>query len=69
MHTDGKMFHFSIFQLNTLELDKDSKTKNIFWHVPRIALYQFCGYIEGKPSLIEYNPEVIKKLLAFINIK
>ena len=69
VHTDGRMFHFSIYQLNTLNLDKETNLKNIFWSIPRIPLYDECQYKQGKPVLENYNSDVIEKLLTFLNIK
>ncbi|EEB17229.1 mitochondrial 50S ribosomal protein L37, putative [Pediculus humanus corporis] len=57
VHTDGRMFHFSIYQLNTLNLDKETNLKNIFWSIPRIPLYDECQYKQGKPVLENYNSD------------
>lgn len=64
VHTDGKIFHFGVLQLNTLDLDGDG-IKNIWYHIPRISLFESCCYKSGIPTLEEYNPDVIKYLLAF----
>ena len=63
--TDGCNFHFSAFQLNTLELDESSGKKNIFWHEEDMSrLYDVCDYVSAKPTLTGYNPEVFAKFSA-----
>ncbi|KAJ9576804.1 hypothetical protein L9F63_006578, partial [Diploptera punctata] len=65
VHTDGRLFHFAVLQLNTLDLDGTEGIKNIFWSLPRIALFDSCTYEKGVPTLTGYNDEVFKRLLAF----
>ena len=63
--TDGRKFHFSAFQLNTLDLNGTDGVKNIFWQQPELEeMFEFCGYDKAVPSLKGYNPGVFDKLLA-----
>lgn len=60
---DGSKFHFSVFQLNTLDLD--GKVKNIFWHEPEFeVLFSACEYKDAIPTLEGYNHNVFNRLLA-----
>jgi large subunit ribosomal protein L37 len=68
VQTDGRLFHFADFQLNTLHLDGIDGKKNIFWMLPRISLFSSCMYVKGKPLLEGYNPEVFCRFLAFCSI-
>jgi large subunit ribosomal protein L37 len=65
VQTDGRLFHFAVLQLNTLDLDGVEGKKNIFWMLPRIPLFSSCMYVKGKPILEDYSPEVFSRLLAF----
>ncbi|PSN36555.1 hypothetical protein C0J52_09120 [Blattella germanica] len=65
VHTDGRLFHFAVFQLNTLDLDGTEGVRNILWTLPRMPLFGECQYEDGKPSLKDYNKEVFQHLLAF----
>jgi large subunit ribosomal protein L37 len=65
VQTDGKLFHFAVFQLNTLDLNGIDGKKNIFWMLPRIPLFSSCMYVKGKPLLEGYNSEVFSRFLAF----
>lgn len=65
IQTDGRLFHFAVLQLNTLDLDGTEGIKNIFWMLPRMPLFSSCTYDNGIPSLKDYNDEVFKRLLAF----
>lgn len=63
VNTDGFKFHFSAFQLNTLDLE--GEVKNIFWHEPEMEnMFEKCDYVTGKPRLEGYNHNVFKKLLS-----
>ena len=65
IHTDGSNFHFSVYQLNTLDLEGDGGKKNIFWHEEDISrLYNVCDYVSAKPTVSGYNPEVFAKFAA-----
>ncbi|PNF38453.1 hypothetical protein B7P43_G04033 [Cryptotermes secundus] len=65
VQTDGRLFHFAVFQLNTLDLNGIDGKKNIFWMLPRIPLFSSCMYVKGKPCVEGYNPEVFCRFLAF----
>jgi large subunit ribosomal protein L37 len=67
VQTDGRLFHFAVLQLNTLDLDGVEGKKNIFWMLPRIPLFSSCMYVKGKPVLEDYSPEVFNRLLAFFS--
>ena len=55
--------HFLIFQLNSLDLNGD--TKNIFWHQPVMEeFFGTCVYVSAVPNFQVYNHNVFNKLLA-----
>ena len=63
VNTNGKKYHFSVFQLNTLDLEGD--IKNIFWHdTTFFNMYEKCGYIDAKPTLEGYNHDVFRHILG-----
>lgn len=62
---DGQQFHFSVYQLNTLNLDGTDGLKNFWWSEPRMSIYEKSGYENGTPIITGYNPDVFKRLLAF----
>ena len=65
IHTDGCNFHFSAYQLNTLNLQDSNGIKNVFWHEENISrLYDVCDYVKAVPVLSGYNPEVFAKFAA-----
>lgn len=71
VNSDGHMFHFSVFQLNTLDLDSHEKgeggtvLKNIFWHQPQMEpLYEICDYVQARPKLKGLNLKVLQTLMA-----
>ena len=65
IHTDGCNFHFSVYQLNTLDLEEEGGKKNIFWHEEDISrLYAECDYVTAKPTVSGYNPEIFSKFAA-----
>ncbi|CAH1956578.1 unnamed protein product [Acanthoscelides obtectus] len=64
VQTNGKFFHFGIFQLNTLDLDNGS-VKNLWYQGPLQYLFEDCCYKLGKPVLEGYNNDVVKQLYAF----
>ncbi|XP_040568328.1 large ribosomal subunit protein mL37 [Lepeophtheirus salmonis] len=65
INTDGKKFHISAFQLNTLELSTNDGVKNIFWHEKEMSsLYDVCEYVQGRPMFEGLNSSLFKKLLA-----
>ena len=49
VNTNGKKFHFSVFQLNNLNLEADNDSvKNIFWHEPSfLNMFEKCDYINA----------------------
>nr|XP_050857195.1 39S ribosomal protein L37, mitochondrial [Vespula vulgaris]XP_050857196.1 39S ribosomal protein L37, mitochondrial [Vespula vulgaris] len=65
IESNGKNFHFSVFQLNTLDINKIEGIRNFWWSSPTLQLYEKACYEVGKPILTGYNPEVVKKLFAF----
>ena len=63
--TDGCNFHFSVFQLNTLDLEEPGGKKNIFWHEEDMTrLYDVCEYVSARPTLKGFNPEIFAKFFA-----
>nr|CAD7461723.1 unnamed protein product [Timema tahoe] len=46
-HTDGRLFHFVVLQLNTLGVG--TELRNILWSQPRVALFDTCGYKDVCP--------------------
>lgn len=65
IETNGRCFHFSIFQLNTLDLHTCTGIKNYWWQTKKMELYSKADYILGIPQVLDYNPEVFKNLLRF----
>lgn len=67
VQTDSKWFHFSIFQLNTLDLNggTNAESRNLWFRKPSMNLYSKCGYLVGKPALHDYNKDVLKHLTVF----
>ncbi|XP_068894590.1 large ribosomal subunit protein mL37 [Tenebrio molitor] len=66
VHTNGRLFHFGVLQLNTLDLE-DGRVKNVWYQTERIPLFDSCGYKFGRPVLEGYNSKVIQYLNAFYN--
>nr|XP_003701026.1 PREDICTED: 39S ribosomal protein L37, mitochondrial [Megachile rotundata] len=64
IQSDGQNFQFSVYQLNTLDMDSKN-IRNYWWAEPFIKLYESAQYDEGKPCVQEYNKEVFKRFLAF----
>ncbi|KAF5272436.1 hypothetical protein FQA39_LY07904 [Lamprigera yunnana] len=64
VHTDGRIFHFGILQLNTLDSSSNSTIKNVWYQTPQLALFDTCIYKLGKPILEGYNGNVINNLMA-----
>lgn len=65
VQSNGQDFHFSVFQLNTLDINKTEGIRNFWWSSPTLQLFEQAGYESGRPIVKAYNPEVIKKLFAF----
>ncbi|KAI4498174.1 hypothetical protein M0802_006660 [Mischocyttarus mexicanus] len=65
IESNGRQFHFSVFQLNTLDINKTEGIRNFWWSSPVLNLFDEACYKTGRPILSNYNPEVVKKLFAF----
>ncbi|TST47745.1 39S ribosomal protein L37, mitochondrial [Bagarius yarrelli] len=71
--TNGRVFQFVVFQLNTTDLESDNGVKNLAWVDADQQLYDFAKvrpYIKKKvvkvpAGLAGYRPETFKKFLAF----
>ena len=63
INTNGSKFHFSVFQLNSLDLNGD--IKNIFRHEPVMEkFFDTCDYVSAVPTIQGYNHGIFNKLLA-----
>ncbi|XP_034038591.1 39S ribosomal protein L37, mitochondrial [Thalassophryne amazonica] len=70
--TNGRVFHFVVFQLNTTDLSGDDGVKNEVWMDKDVELYKFAKvrpYIKRKEvkvpaGLAGYQPETFSKFLA-----
>ncbi|KAL0269219.1 UNVERIFIED_CONTAM: hypothetical protein PYX00_007025 [Menopon gallinae] len=62
---DEGNIHFSVFQLNSLDVENENGKKNLYWNSPIISLYDQCQYINGIPMLEGFNPDVMKRMMAF----
>ncbi|XP_067310185.1 39S ribosomal protein L37, mitochondrial [Pseudorasbora parva] len=70
--TNGRLFQFVVFQLNTTDLQSDSGVKNLVWVDEDQPLYEFAKvrpYIKKKvvkvpAGLAGYQPNTFKKFLA-----
>ncbi|KAF3420139.1 LOW QUALITY PROTEIN: hypothetical protein E2986_09116 [Frieseomelitta varia] len=69
IQSDGQNFHFSVYQLNTLDIDGKEGIKNFWWSEPSIKLYEEALYKNGQPCLEGYNTDVFKRYLAFYKNK
>lgn len=67
VQTDGKTFHFGLFQLNTLNLDGADGPKNYWFQLDNMNLFNECGMRFGRPVLEGYNKDVFRVLSAFYN--
>ncbi|XP_017468662.1 PREDICTED: 39S ribosomal protein L37, mitochondrial [Rhagoletis zephyria] len=65
IHTDGRTFHFGVFQLNTLSINNLEGVKNFWFHENNQNLFQICQYVSGKPVLEGFNKNVFKYIYAF----
>lgn len=65
VHSDGRLFHFGVLQLNTLDLENHDGVRNIWYQTPRLQMFNVCAYVKGKPTLEGYNSDVIKHLISF----
>ncbi|XP_070700739.1 large ribosomal subunit protein mL37 [Pempheris klunzingeri] len=70
--TNGRIFQFLVFQLNTTDLSGDDGIKNQVWLDPDVELYEFAKVrplirkkqIEVPAGLAGYKPETFSKFLA-----
>lgn len=67
IQTDGRTFHFGVFQLNTLALGESGDIKNYWFHESNMDLFSECGYKIGRPYLEGYNKDVFRCFNAFYN--
>lgn len=65
VQTNGHLFNFGIFQLNTLKLNETSGIKNVWCQSDRLSLYRICSYVQGRPTLTGYNDDVMKIMWQF----
>ncbi|XP_026470829.1 39S ribosomal protein L37, mitochondrial-like [Ctenocephalides felis] len=49
IQTDGRLFDFSVFQLNTLNINGNEGIKNIWYQTEQMPLYNICTYEKGVP--------------------
>lgn len=63
IQSDGKNYHFFIFQLNSLDAN-DVSVKNFWCPLPPLMLYEKAEYDNGRPVVEGYNPEVFRRILA-----
>ncbi|KAI4882099.1 hypothetical protein NFI96_029430 [Prochilodus magdalenae] len=70
--TNGRLFQFVVFQLNTTELESDSGVKNLAWVDADQPLYDFAKIrplikkkvVRVPAGLSGYQPDTFKKFLA-----
>ncbi|XP_011310848.1 39S ribosomal protein L37, mitochondrial, partial [Fopius arisanus] len=58
-------YHFSVFQLNTLNIEGTEGKMNYWWSSPQMSLFEKAKYENARPVFEGYNPEVFKRILAF----
>ncbi|KAL2097503.1 hypothetical protein ACEWY4_006710 [Coilia grayii] len=71
--TNGRLFQFMVFQLNTTDLVSDSGVKNLVWIEEDQPLYEYAKVrplikkkvVQVPAGLAGYNPDTFKKFLAF----
>lgn len=64
IQSDGKNYHFFIFQLNSLDAN-DVNVKNFWYALSPLTLYKKAKYYNARPIVTGYNPEVFRRILAF----
>lgn len=64
IQSDGKNYHFFVFQLNSLDAN-DASVKNFWCALSPLTLYEKAEYDNGRPVVEGYNPEVFRRILAF----
>ncbi|CAH0400498.1 unnamed protein product [Chilo suppressalis] len=67
IETDGQRFHFGVLELNTLNVDGNEGTKNVWYCKNDMKMYDSSCYLSGIPVLENYNPEVYGYINAFYN--
>ncbi|XP_018797863.1 PREDICTED: 39S ribosomal protein L37, mitochondrial [Bactrocera latifrons] len=65
IQTDGRTFHFGVFQLNDLRIDDLRGAKNYWCHSCNLDLFEKFEYASGRPKLIGFNKDVLRYLYAF----
>lgn len=65
VQVNGSQFYFGAYQLNTLNLEGNTDTVNYWYHTPPLELYSACEYIEARPALREYNPDILKYVYGY----
>ncbi|KYN20778.1 39S ribosomal protein L37, mitochondrial [Trachymyrmex cornetzi] len=63
IQSDGKNYHFFVFQLNSLDTN-DVSVKNFWYPLSPLTLYEKAEYDNGRPVVEGYNPEVFRRILA-----
>lgn len=65
IQTDSRNFSYGCLQLHSLNLDGDNAAaKNVAWLQQPQSLFVKCDYVDGKPVLEGYNPQVFETLMA-----
>ncbi|XP_073812355.1 mitochondrial ribosomal protein L37 [Musca autumnalis] len=67
VQTDGSIFDFGVFQLNTLNIDERNHLKNYWFQGENMDLYKVCCYLKGQPRLDGCNRNVLRHIVAFYN--
>ncbi|XP_028165329.1 39S ribosomal protein L37, mitochondrial [Ostrinia furnacalis] len=67
IQTDGQNYHFGVLELNTLNVDGNEGTKNLWYCKNNMQLYGASKYFGGMPVLENYNPKVYGYINAFYN--
>jgi large subunit ribosomal protein L37 len=64
MQTDSRNFYFGCLQLHSLDLDSSKVANNLFWIEDPQPMFTKCDYVDNKPVLEGYNPQVLETLMA-----
>ncbi|CAG9789310.1 unnamed protein product [Diatraea saccharalis] len=67
IQTDGQRYHFGVLELNTLNVDGDEGTKNVWYCKNDMKMYDSSRYLSGIPVLENYNPDIYGYINAFYN--
>ncbi|TFK10186.1 heterogeneous nuclear ribonucleoprotein A0 [Platysternon megacephalum] len=70
--TEGRIFQFMVFQLNTTDLASSDGVKNLVWIDSDQYMYDYIRYLPGirkkvvkfPPGIYGYRPDTFKKFLA-----